>query len=285
MINSTLPPLHIAVCSGDAVSVGKLLAQGAPVSQPANISKDERRMTPLHLAAKLGFRDILPVLIDGGADLHALSKIKNDRIGFGYRSVLDVAAEYGHKEVVELLLSTAINFNEEAILHFAVKSENIELVDFVAQRVIAKGDKLDYGLGHAGDTPAHIAARMGNIDIIKMLGQYGANLLEDNEEHYEIDEIADLSIRDRVTQLIQPLREKVWREHKIFEEECKTAYPKIISFLKQRFPGDEIPFSEIQSAVSASREVVMDVLEEFCYTRDYEIVTTDGVAVLRLPYR
>lgn len=102
-----------AVKIGDVEMVKELIAQGASV----NVRTEDRPtgprgngMTPLMIAARLGSRDMVAVLLEAGAHTNAI------RYGFGFEgsTALMEACIYGRLEVVRLLLTAGADVNVTA---------------------------------------------------------------------------------------------------------------------------------------------------------------------------
>ncbi|MCX5661056.1 MAG: ankyrin repeat domain-containing protein [Planctomycetota bacterium] len=152
-----------AAKAGRLERVEALLANGAAVDAP-----DERGQTPLHLAAGGGHAAIVQALLAKGADANARSKSDG--------SPLLAAASRGSRAIVESLIEkgASIDAQDDAGLTpllVAVWNNRLEAADLL----LAKGAKV---AGKAamleGQGPLHIAARMGNADLVaKMLERGG----------------------------------------------------------------------------------------------------------------
>jgi len=88
-------PLHLAAFFGHTRAVRLLLDRGA---DPHAVSRNPTANTPLHAAAVRGHRDVVAALIAGGADV-------NRAAGGGW-SPLHLAAGSGHVGVAELLIAS-----------------------------------------------------------------------------------------------------------------------------------------------------------------------------------
>ena len=87
-----------ALESGNLEEVIRLLGEGANIN-----AKTKDDISPLHLAAYKGRKDVAELLIDKGADVNA--KAKNDA------TPLYVAANQGHHDVVALLIAKGADIN------------------------------------------------------------------------------------------------------------------------------------------------------------------------------
>lgn len=158
-------PLHLAVEKGHIEAV-KLL--GSEFNANVNAEKNNG-YTPLHVAAENGHVEMVKLLVsDLCADLNA-------RVGGGL-TPLHVAVQKGHTEVVKLLVSelgadTNITFDSLTLLHSAAKNNHVELVKFLLS---VPGTDLNARTS-IGCTPLFIAVISGNIEIVELLGRFGAD--------------------------------------------------------------------------------------------------------------
>src|SRR5262245_18340837 len=107
-----------AVAEGDAARVRELIAKGISPN-----FADERRFTPLHVAAEIGNAEIAKLLLDAGAKLEA-------RTVQGV-SALHQAIGNNHVDVAELLLDAganneARNLGGQRPLHYAAARGHAE---------------------------------------------------------------------------------------------------------------------------------------------------------------
>ncbi|MHC4661296.1 MAG: ankyrin repeat domain-containing protein [Planctomycetota bacterium] len=144
-------------CSDDFASL--LLQAGAKVDPP-----DRNGNTPLHWAVKEGRKSTVALLIDGGANIEART-----RLGQSDQTPLLLAAEYGWNDIVRLLVEKGADRDARdedgwKALHFAAEDGNDELALFLMEL----GEKMDVETT-SGDTPLHIAARNGRLETVRML--------------------------------------------------------------------------------------------------------------------
>lgn len=91
--------LHSAAFVGDASKVKALLAQGYDPNAFSEWGKD----TPLHAAAKMGHGDIVQLLLEAGANLHAFDDLAD--------TPLHCAVDNGHLDIMQLLLQAGADVN------------------------------------------------------------------------------------------------------------------------------------------------------------------------------
>jgi ankyrin repeat protein len=127
-------------------------------------------------AASIGDLEGVKAAIEDGADL---DPVTNE--GWGRVSALDVAAMNGHVDVIELLLKRGANVNivdkdgytplMTAALHF--KNDAIKVL-------VASSADVRRADGMWGNTPLHVAAENGDLDIVKLLLERGARINAQN---------------------------------------------------------------------------------------------------------
>lgn len=130
-------PLHRAIKSNAQKIVNLLLDYGADLE----IHDAEDNMCPLAIAAKRGQVDLVRLLLQRGANVHALS-------GNGF-SALHYAAESDHVDVAQLLIDNGADVNSR-------KPKSFEK--------------------DPGTTPLHLAALNGNIKMAQFLLEHGAEV-------------------------------------------------------------------------------------------------------------
>ncbi|XP_036397313.1 ankyrin repeat and SOCS box protein 9-like isoform X2 [Megalops cyprinoides] len=154
-IESDWSPMHDAAYNGRVLSVRTLIGQGTSVNL---LSLD--RVSPLHGACQQGHTACVKLLIDHGANVNTPTI---DMI-----TPLSEACARGHLSCVKLLLQ------QGATPHGAAVSTS------PIHQAAAKGASVNSGKD--GDTPLHVAARLSQPELVRVLLDHGANPATRNTE-------------------------------------------------------------------------------------------------------
>ncbi|GFO37455.1 transient receptor potential cation channel subfamily a member 1-like protein [Plakobranchus ocellatus] len=165
-------PLHLAAMSGD-VRICRLLVENHARIDAVNSDQ----ATALHRAAALNKVEVVKFLVDRGARI-------NRRDKDNYTPLL-LAATYGNVETVELLLEkgadyTVVDKYDKTAIFMASEENKLAVLqkllsDFKVKILIDESDCYD-------NSPLHIAAQQGFLDIVQCLLRNGADLDNKNEE-------------------------------------------------------------------------------------------------------
>lgn len=137
------PPLHLAAWTGD-YEIVELLANIANNHQRTDINlANKDNETALHSACQYGHRAVVSLLLAKGGD----PRIRNVR----GETPLDLAAQYGRFETVEMLVNVRFELLEE----------------FSTNRRIDGSSHLPT------HSPLHLASRNGHKTIVKLLLEMG----------------------------------------------------------------------------------------------------------------
>ncbi len=148
MENHSWTLLHQAVKSNRTNMVVFLIAQGADIN-----AKDGFRLIPLHLAAQMGLKKIVELLLrKENTDINAIDS-------YWGGTALHIAASNGHKEIVELLLDKGADSNAKD----NGRDNNTEGVNIVA-----------------GFSALQQAARYGHKEVVELLLDRGADINDRN---------------------------------------------------------------------------------------------------------
>lgn len=144
------PPLYGASDQGFISVVGRLLACGSDT-----LEKGPNGETARHVASRRGFVDIALIILESSNG----SRLLEERDTHG-RSVLQVAALYGHTALVQELSKGKIMPNCD---------DNTRCADYIAP-------------DNCGKTPLHYACAGGNAGVVELLLDKGASI--NAKDHY-----------------------------------------------------------------------------------------------------
>ncbi|KAI9715746.1 MAG: hypothetical protein M1812_005744 [Candelaria pacifica] len=218
--------LLAAISAGSLFEVEGCLKKGARVSLDADrrVYMDKKEEHPLCLAATLGNKAIVRLLLDYDADIEVKA--------FGTSNPLLEAARCGHKDIVQLLLDRGadVNFKYQTVtpLRLAASSSHWDVVKLLLERGATDDDTLTtvhqaIREGHndlvqlllergadtevkddIGRTPLHLAASRGRRDIVQLLLEHGADIeVKDDIEWTPLHEAADRGYREIVQLLLE----------------------------------------------------------------------------------
>nr|XP_034184113.1 uncharacterized protein LOC117606144 isoform X1 [Osmia lignaria] len=190
-------PLHIAALYGRA-NIVKFFVEETELCID---DRDNNKKTPLHTAAENGNKNTVEILLMNGANINtqdlisyppSLSAVRNNHIdvvkvllknevdvdftqSVGGFSMLHVAAEFGHQEIVDFLLKKGANVNARndrggIPLHTAALNGHLEVVN----TLILNGADVNARVLH-GCTSLHYAIENGHEKIANILLEHGAN--------------------------------------------------------------------------------------------------------------
>jgi ankyrin repeat protein len=184
-----------AIRRGDATTVGALLAAGPDLAS----ARDERGNSPPLIATYSGKHDIVRLLRERGArpsffEACALGLVDDVRRQLAENPglvgqwshdgwpPLHLAAFFGHRETAESLLDAgadvrAIARNSEANLaiNAAAAGPRTDRRPEIVRLLIARGSPVDGRGSPAGHTPLHEAALNGDLALVRLLLDSGAD--------------------------------------------------------------------------------------------------------------
>lgn len=169
-------PLHKAAQLGHCAMIGALIEAGAYVNTMDRVE----RITPLHLAAEKGHVDAMNLLITAKADVNAgkKSELPFYSADSGSKTPLHSAIAEGKIDAMNILLNAGADIEAEALL-LAVRCKNVAAALVLLQRgadVNASSQTLTNNYIHVDRTPLHLAAKLGDVDMITTLLANGAEI-------------------------------------------------------------------------------------------------------------
>lgn len=169
-------PLFLAAEQNNLPICRALLARGVDI----NLGTFEG-YSPLHAASNEGHTNVARFLIDAKADLN---KIDSNKF-----TPIMLAAGQGHAKIVRLLAKAGVKVDTatrvskanqddggETALHRACQKGHAEMVGLLLD-MDTSGEMLNSKTGQ-GTTPLIVAAEEGQIEVVKILLEHGADVLE-----------------------------------------------------------------------------------------------------------
>eukprot|EP01094_Clydonella_sp_ATCC50884_P018377 TRINITY_DN3391_c0_g1_i2.p1 TRINITY_DN3391_c0_g1~~TRINITY_DN3391_c0_g1_i2.p1 ORF type:complete len:277 (+),score=84.85 TRINITY_DN3391_c0_g1_i2:176-1006(+) len=151
--------LHVAVEKRDVEAVQRLVAHCTNVDARTNQS-----LSPLHMAAKLGYSNIAKVLVELGRACLSVRSV-------GGMSPLHVAAQAGHADIVRYFIEQhGANANER---------------------------------DGVNSTPLHLAVQCGRREVVRVLVDLGADVLAQDARHQTPRSIAQVMGQASIVHLFQ----------------------------------------------------------------------------------
>jgi ankyrin repeat protein len=219
-----------AVDAKDYKTVETSIKKGEDVN-----AANEKGMFPLWLAVWNGDARMVDLLLKSGANARQIFKGETEI------ALLDVAAQEGPLDVVELLVKAGAEVNKpdshgQTPLRVAARNGRTDIVKFL----LSKGAEVDTK-GNDGATPLEHAASKGHLDIVKLLVEKGANInLQDKEGDFALGEAARHGFLDVVNYLLDKGADVTLKNGEGYtaEELARLeGQPKIQSLLKAKRKG------------------------------------------------
>ncbi|BBO60433.1 ankyrin repeat domain-containing protein [Mycoavidus sp. B2-EB] len=210
--------LHRSLLQGDKTMMDLLLKYGVDVNSP-----NDKGDLPIHYAAARGDVYALRRLVDMGAELNKSTAAET--------SILEIAEFYRVRSVLafvkdlylngqfipqhdadKLLLAKYINAAErKPALCRAINQDDIQMVNALFKRRIDVNFKSDKD----NNTPAHLAAKIGNQEILKSLLDAGAN---PNVENAKGEVVLKVVLNSKSSENINLLKDFYSRHPKLLDE-------------------------------------------------------------------
>ena len=167
--------LHWAVGNGYTRFSKMLLQCGVYVDVPGLLKE-----TPLHLAAKNGFRDLVDVLVRSGGNVNARNFPMQE-------TPLHLATRNGHRHIAQFLVQQGSQVNarnfpvQETPLHLAARNGH----QLIAQFLIQQGSQVNARNVPSRETPLHLASRNGHQQVAEVLIRHGGQVNAENRPWQE----------------------------------------------------------------------------------------------------
>ncbi|CAF1065091.1 unnamed protein product [Didymodactylos carnosus] len=173
-IRRGLRPLHYAVFENDIESVRLIIEHGSDVNV-----LDEAGYSPLHLAAKYGFIDIIHMLVENACivNFHKQDDLTVNLVKH-YSDVLieplSLALENSHIDCARYLLCSGADPNQQYFLGYEINLLSYE--NLASLELILKHGANPDALSRSGITPLIKACKEGNCSAVELLLKYSCNV-------------------------------------------------------------------------------------------------------------
>ena len=208
---------------GDAAAAAEILAANPDVAN----ARDEKGDSPVLVATYHGKQDLVPLLLDRGArptffeacalGLEADVRRELQRKPSAVRQLahdgwttLHLAAFFGHPATVEALLDAgadvlAVSRNGEGNLpiNAAAAGPRADRRRAIVRLLISRGTPVDGRGSPSGHTPLHEAAFNGDVALVRLLVESGADRMLRSGDGQTAHEIASLKGYDEVARLLR----------------------------------------------------------------------------------
>ena len=160
-------PLHVAAKNGFRDLVDVLVQSGGNV----NARNFPMQETPLHLATRNGHRFIAQFLVQQGSQVNARNVPWQE-------TPLDLATRNGHRHIAQFLVQQGSQVNarnvawQETPLHLGTRSGHPHIAQFLVQQ----GSQVNARNVPSRETPLHLASRNGHQQIAEFLIHHGSQV-------------------------------------------------------------------------------------------------------------
>ncbi len=192
----------IAIENHDLQTLEYLLTKQIEACNPLQTPAGEiiNGLTPLRLAAKKGYLDIVKCLVD-------FAGVKETDIPMYPKTSFVLAIIEGHYDVFIYLLENGVrltkkysDISDRSLLHLAVVGGNVDIVKMlIALEIQKKIDKRDL----YEKTPLHLAAEMGHVEIVQCLIENGANVNALDDENLTPLQLAEQHNHEQIVELLK----------------------------------------------------------------------------------
>ena len=163
--NKGITPLHMAVLKGHIDIIQSLIDDNNKIKFDVHVKESKFENSPLHLAVQFGK---MALLLKCGADVN----MKNSTGSTPLHNV----AENGHTNIFQSLIDLGgdiniVNKANRTVFHVAALNGHLDIVKLLIAKGASPNEK-----GYKMLTPLHEAAMKGHVQIVKYLLENGANV-------------------------------------------------------------------------------------------------------------
>ena len=262
--NEGSTPLHLAIsgASQPAAPARLLLKHGASATV-----RNEKGQTALHRASQRGLSDIVQLILDHDADVHALDGDGSSPL---HLAIFEGSPESSRGGIYELILKASLEPMQLLLKH----GVNINLQN------------------HVGQTALHKASQRGHLDTVRLLLDHGADSnLQDNHGSTPLhlatchgDQQVVQLILDHDTDVDAQDNDGLTPLHLAISEGDPWPKPEIVQLLLKRGPNINVQNRKGQTALhQASQRAHLETFQLILDSGpDLDVLDHDGLTPLHL---
>ncbi|VDI57749.1 Hypothetical predicted protein [Mytilus galloprovincialis] len=226
--------------------------------------------TPLHLAVKGGYLDIVKLLLER-------TDINPNKVNEDDDTVLHLAVKDGYLDIVKLLLEQTdidpnkVNEDDDTVLHLAVKGGYLDIVKLLLEQTDIDPNKVN----EDADTPLHLAVEGGYLDIVKLLLEQSD--IDQNKVNKDDDTLLHSAVKGGYIDIVKLLLEQTAIDpNKVYKDDdtllhlaVKGGYLDIVKLLLERTDTDPNKVNKLELEFWNSRIghlLICCRLESRCFT-------------------
>ena len=175
LVQTGVTPLHLGAQSGSKEVVEFLIKNGGQINGRTNDG-----LTPLHYAIKGGKLEMVKFLITNGAD-KTITDIYGVFTLYIYKTSVQIAMDAKQNDIVDYFIGSKVTDNSKdkvSLLFDSAENGNIPMLQKLLDDGVDPNSENEYGVYFlfSYQTPIHLAVRFRHKDAISLLLSYGGDI-------------------------------------------------------------------------------------------------------------